>query len=82
MNQVIMYCITLGALLGGVDRILGNRFGFGKQFEQGFLLLGPMALSMAGITCLAPLLADFSMSFLAPALGLLGIDPGICGSIT
>lgn len=81
MNQVIMFCMAVGVLLGGIDRILGNRFGLGAKFEEGFCLLGPMALSMAGITCLAPLLAEFIRAFLSPALSAAGIDPGICGGI-
>ena len=43
---------------GGFDRVLGNRFGFGEQFEKGFQMLGPVGLSMAGIICLAPVLAS------------------------
>ena len=56
MNQVLMIVIAVGAVLGGVDRICGNRLGLGAQFEKGFMLLGPMALSMAGMICLAPAL--------------------------
>lgn len=81
MNQVIMFCMAVGVLLGGIDRILGNRFGLGAKFEEGFHLLGPMALSMAGVTCLAPLLADFIRAFLSPVLSAVGMDPGICGGI-
>ena len=53
MNQIIMWIMAVGAVLGGVDRIAGNRFGLGKRFEEGFTLLGPTALSMSGIICLA-----------------------------
>lgn len=81
MNQFIMSCMAIGVLLGGLDRIFGNRFGFGTKFEEGFHLLGPMALSMVGITCLSPVLADFIQTFLSPVLGTIGIDPGICGGI-
>lgn len=81
MNQVITLCMAAGIILGGLDRIFGNRFGLGAKFEEGFQLLGPMALSMAGITCLAPLLADFAEIALSPALSAIGIDPGICGGL-
>ena len=56
MNTLIMWVMACGAVLGGLDRILGNRFGLGKRFEEGFELLGATALSMAGIICLVPLL--------------------------
>ena len=62
MNQIIMWIMAVGAVLGGVDRIAGNRFGLGKRFEEGFTLLGPTALSMSGIICLTPM-RDFSPAF-------------------
>ena len=46
MNRILMLLIAAGALLGGVDKIIGNRFGLGKKFDDGFLLMGSMALSM------------------------------------
>ena len=64
MNQIIMWIMAVGAVLGGVDRIAGNRFGLGKRFEEGFTLLGPTALSMSGIICLTPLLSRFLRSHL------------------
>ena len=64
MNQIIMWIMAVGAVLGGVDRIAGNRFGLGKRFEEGFTLLGPTALSMSGIICLTPLLSFPSGTFL------------------
>ena len=60
MNTLIMWVMACGAVLGGLDRILGNRFGLGKRFEEGFELLGATALSMAGIICLVPLYIDKS----------------------
>ena len=56
INQVLMAVMAAGAVLGGADRLLGNKFGLGEQFERGFMLLGPLALSMAGMVCLALLL--------------------------
>ena len=52
-----MIIMAAGALLGGIDRILGNRMGLGDRFEEGFRLLGPVALAQAGIICIAPVLA-------------------------
>ena len=39
MNEIILYCMAFGALIGGIDHILGNRFGYGARFEEAFLLL-------------------------------------------
>lgn len=57
VNMILMCLIAVGAILGGADKILGNRFGLGQKFDDGFLLMGSMALSMTGIICLAPMLS-------------------------
>lgn len=81
MNQIIMWIMAFGALLGGIDRIFGNRFGLGKRFEEGFSLLGPTALSMAGIICLTPLLSRFLRFALVPIWNQFGLDAGLLGGI-
>ena len=81
INQIIMCIMAFGVLLGGVDRMLGNRFGFGKKFENGFRMLGPVGLSMAGIICLAPLLSTGLGGVIRPVCQAVGIDPGVFGSI-
>ena len=81
MNRVLMILMALGAVCGGVDRILGNRFGLGKRFEEGFMLLGPIALSMAGIMCLMPALSAALERVIAPPMAALGIDPGVFGGL-
>lgn len=81
VNQIILYILTFGAALGGIDLMLGNRFGYGEKFESGFQLLGPVALSMAGIICLAPVLSAVLGHIVQPVCDLLHLDPGIFGSI-
>ena len=81
MDRAIMWIMAAGALIGGADRIFGNRLGLGKKFEEGFLLMGSTALSMAGIICLVPLLSKLLralgallLAIISPALSQLGID--------
>lgn len=74
----ILTWIMLGfCILGGIDRIFGNRLGLGKEFERGFMLLGSLALTMIGMIALAPLLARV----LAPCFNwvytTLGLDPSV-----
>ena len=57
MNDILMIIMAAGALLGGFDRLRGNKWGYGDKFETGFMLLGSMGLSMAGMICLSPVLA-------------------------
>ena len=81
INQIIMYIMAGGVILGGVDRMLGNRFGYGEKFENGFRMLGPVGLSMAGIICLAPLLSTGLGGIIRPVCNAVNIDPSILGSI-
>lgn len=74
-----MILIAAGALLVGVDKILGNRFGLGQKFDDGFLLMGSMALSMTGIICLAPMLSSWLGTVIRPAFSAVGIDPSMFG---
>ena len=81
INQIIMIVLSLGAALGGIDLMLGNKYGYGEKFENGFRMLGPVALAMAGIICLAPVLSAVLGFLVSPLCSLLRIDPGIFGSI-
>ena len=81
INQIIMCFLAFGAALGGIDQMLGNKLGYGEKFENGFRMLGPVALAMAGIICLAPVLSAVLGAVVSPLCGVLKIDPGIFGSI-
>ena len=35
MNEVLMIVMAAGAVLGGFDRLRGNKWGFGDKFERG-----------------------------------------------
>lgn len=81
MERAILCALAIGAVLGGLDLLIGNRFKLGERFEEGFKLLGPTALSMAGILFLAPLLSGALESTLAPLWRALGLDPAMLGGI-
>lgn len=76
-----MIIMAGGALLGGFDRLRGNKWGFGDKFETGFMLLGSMGLSMAGMICLAPVLAKWLGEVIVPLYKLIGVDPAMFGSL-
>lgn len=70
------------ALLGAADRITGNRFGLGQEFENGILAMGSLALAMVGIITLAPVLAGILKPVVVPVYRFLGADPAMfAGSI-
>ena len=81
MNQIIMWIMAAGAVIGGLDKICGNHLGLGRRFEEGFMLLGTTALSMAGIICLTPLLSSLLKTAVVPLCEQMGLDPGILGGL-
>lgn len=78
---MINWIVSFGILLGVGDTILNNRFGMSEKFRQGFILLGQMMTSMAGIMALSPVLATALRPVILPLFHFLHIDPGMFGII-
>lgn len=80
-DQIILWIMAVGALVGAADKILGNRLGLGEKFDEGFQAMGSLALGMVGIVCLAPVIADVFGPVLIPVCEAIGADPALFGSI-
>ena len=76
-DKIVIGLMALFALLGALDRIFGNRFGLGKEFEEGILSMGPLAMAMLGIISLAPVLANLLRPLVVPLYSALGADPAM-----
>ena len=76
-HEILIWVMAAFALLGAVDRIFGNRWGLGKEFEEGIQAMGSLALAMVGIVCLAPVLANLLKPVIVPVYSLLGADPAM-----
>ena len=76
-HEILIAVMAGFAILGAVDRIIGNRFGLGKEFEEGILAMGSLALAMVGIVSLAPVLASLLKPVVVPVFGFLGADPAM-----
>ena len=76
-HEIVIALMAGFALLGALDRIFGNRWGLGKEFEEGILAMGSLALAMVGIVCLAPVLAAVLRPVVVPVFGFLGADPAM-----
>ena len=77
VHEIVIWVMAAFAALGALDRILGNRFGLGQQFEEGVAAMGSLALAMIGIITLAPVLANFLKPVVVPLYRLLGADPAM-----
>ena len=65
------------AVMGALDRVFGNRFGIGKEFDEGILAMGSLAMAMIGIISLAPVLAGVLKPVIVPVFSFLGADPAM-----
>lgn len=77
INEVIVWVMMAFMVLGALDRAIGNRFGLGEPFEEGFKAMGPLALAMVGVVSLAPVLADLLRPVVVPVYQALGADPSM-----
>ncbi len=75
--DIIIWLMAGFAVFGAIDRILGNRLGLGKSFEEGILAMGSLALAMLGIISLAPVLANVLKPVVVPVYEFLGADPAM-----
>ena len=69
VHEILIAVMAVFAVLGALDRIFGNRLGIGKEFEEGILAMGTLAMAMLGIICLAPVLAKL----LNPKIKVIGV---------
>ena len=76
-HEILIAVMAGFAVLGAADRIFGNRYGLGKEFEEGILAMGSLALAMVGIVSLAPVLAQLLKPVVVPIFGFLGADPAM-----
>ncbi len=77
INEIIIYIMVLFMLVGAIDKCIGGKLGLSEKFEEGIMAMGALALSMAGIMVVAPLLADLLKPIIVPLYGLVGADPSI-----
>ncbi len=80
-DQCILWLMAAGILIGALDRILGNRFGLGEKFEEGFNAMGPLALGMVGIITLAPVISTTLGPVILPLFRLIHADPAMFAAI-
>ena len=69
---VLIFCF-----IGAADKLLGNKFGLGQEFEKGFALFVPMAFSMLGMLVIAPAVGVWLTPSFEKFYNTFGMDPSI-----
>ncbi len=77
VNSVIITIMTIFMLVGAIDKIRGNKLGYGEQFDEGFNAMGPLAIAMAGVVAAAPVLSILLKPIISPIYTLVGADPSM-----
>lgn len=75
--NVITAVILVFFVLGALDKLLGDRFGMGREFEKGFALFAPMALTMLGMLVIAPAIGVWLTPFFEWFYNIFHIDPSV-----
>lgn len=77
INEIIVYIMVVFMVLGAIDKIIGNKFGLEKKFDEGFMAMGSLAIAMVGVVSLAPVLATILKPVIVPVYTALGADPAM-----
>lgn len=78
--EILQWIFAIFAILGAVDRIIGNRLKLGEEFEKGIIASGTLSLAMVGMICIAPSLAKLLEPVFTPVSAFTGIDMSFIGS--
>lgn len=77
VNTVIVFIMMIFMFVGAIDKIRGNKLGYGEQFDEGFNAMGPLAIAMVGVVALAPVLRIILQPIIAPLYQLVGASPAM-----
>ena len=74
INSVVMLIMMIFMIVGAIDRIRGNKLGYGEKFEDGFNAIGGLAIAMAGVYAAAPVLSMVLGPIISPIYTAIGAD--------
>ncbi|WP_280768820.1 ethanolamine utilization protein EutH [Salipaludibacillus daqingensis] len=75
--SIIMWTLIVFMVAGIIDKMRGNKKGYGEAFDEGFQAMGPLALVMVGMITIAPVLAELLKPIVSPVFSMLGADPAM-----
>jgi ethanolamine transporter len=77
INSVIIFIMMIFMVVGAIDKMRGNKLGYGAQFDEGFMAMGALAIAMAGVVAAAPVLAIILGPIITPLYTAVGADPSM-----
>lgn len=79
INKIIIFIMMIFMVVGAVDKVRGNKLGYGEKFDEGFNAMGPLAIAMVGVVAVAPILRVILQPIISPIYKLLGANPAMFG---
>lgn len=80
-DKLIMLIMAIFAVVGGVDKIRGNKHGYGTRYDEGFEALGSLAIAMVGMIALVPVIKLTLGAIVSKFFLLIGADPSLFAGI-
>jgi hypothetical protein len=77
VSSVIMSIIVIFMLTGLIDKLRGNKHGYGERFTAGFQAMGDLALAVIGIIAVSPVLLLLLTPVVTPLYTLIGASPAM-----
>lgn len=76
-NSAVLLFMMIFMIVGGIDKIRGNKKGYGQAFDEGFNAMGPLAIAMVGAIAAAPVLCTILQPIITPVYKLVGASPAV-----
>lgn len=73
-DTIIITIMAFFVLVGAIDKIRGNKRGYGHEFEKGFELIGPLAMIVSAVIASTPMLSRLILTIFKQLFTYIGID--------
>ncbi|MCL2708010.1 MAG: ethanolamine utilization protein EutH [Defluviitaleaceae bacterium] len=77
ISSVVMTILVAFMLVGLIDKLRGNKRGYGERFDAGFHAMGDLALAVVGIIAISPVLLRVLSPVVTPLYELIGASPAM-----
>ena len=81
ISSAVMMILACFSVCGLVDKVRGNKKGYGDKFDEGFAAMGPLALAVVGIVALSPVLLIVLQPLVTPIYNAIGASPAMFPSL-
>ena len=76
-NKAFVLITVIFMLVGGIDLLFGDKYGYGTKFKEGLEIFGSIAVVFVGMVSMAPLLKMLIGPILTKVFSFVGISPAM-----